>query len=61
MLPGIRKTLDEDLNVSHKILKDQFEKLILQPLLEIKQARSQSSVRVVVIDALDECEREEDI
>jgi hypothetical protein len=61
MLPGIRKTLDEDSNVSHKALKDQFEKLILQPLLGIKQARSQSSVRVAVIDALDECEREEDI
>jgi hypothetical protein len=61
MLPGIRKTLDEDSNISHKALKDQFEKLILQPLLGIKQARSQSSVLVVVIDALDKCEREEDI
>jgi hypothetical protein len=61
MLPGIRKTLDEDSNVSHKALKDQFKKLILQPLLGIKQARSQSSVRVVVIDALDEYEQEEDI
>jgi hypothetical protein len=61
MLPGIRKTLDEDSNISHKALKDQFEKLILQPLVGIKQARSQASARVVVIDALDECEREADI
>jgi hypothetical protein len=61
MLPGIRKTLDEDSTISHKALKDQFEKLILQPLLGIKHARSQAVVRVVVIDALDECEREADI
>jgi hypothetical protein len=61
MLPGIRKTLDEDSTISHKALKDQFEKLILQPLLGIKQARSRALTRVVVIDALDECEREADI
>ncbi|KAI1527247.1 WD40 repeat [Pyrenophora tritici-repentis] len=61
MLPGIRKTLDEDPTISHKALKDQFEKLILQPLLGIKQARSRALARVVVIDALDECEREADI
>jgi hypothetical protein len=61
MLPGIRKMLDKDSNISYKALKDQFEKLILQPLLGIKQAHSQSSVRVVVIYALDECKREEDI
>ncbi|EDU44994.1 vegetative incompatibility protein HET-E-1 [Pyrenophora tritici-repentis Pt-1C-BFP] len=61
MLPGIRKTLDEDFAISHKALKDQFEKLILQPLLGIKQPRSQALARVVVIDALDECEQEVDI
>jgi Mrp family chromosome partitioning ATPase len=61
MLPGIRKALDEDSTISHKALKDQFEKLILQPLLGIKQARSRALARVVVIDALDECEREADI
>jgi hypothetical protein len=32
MLPGIRKTLDKDLAILHKALKDQFEKLILQLL-----------------------------
>ncbi|KAF1828216.1 hypothetical protein BDW02DRAFT_643534 [Decorospora gaudefroyi] len=61
MLPAIKKTLDEDPTISHKALKDQFEKLILQPLLGIEQARSRALARVVVIDALDECEREADI
>jgi hypothetical protein len=61
MLPGIRKALDEDSAISQRALKDQFEKLILQPLLEIKQARSPVLTRIVIIDALDECEREQDI
>ncbi|KAI4949110.1 hypothetical protein J4E91_005574 [Alternaria rosae] len=61
MLPSIRKTLDEDSTIAHKSLKDQFEKLILQPLLGIKQPYSRALARVVVIDALDECEQEEDI
>ncbi|KAI5363375.1 hypothetical protein J4E82_011668 [Alternaria postmessia] len=61
MLTTIRKTLDEDSTVLYKALKDQFEKLILQPLLGIKRARSQVLARVVVISTLDECEREADI
>jgi hypothetical protein len=61
MLSGIRKALDEDLAISQRALKDQFEKLILQPLLEIKQASSQALTCVIIIDALDECEREQDI
>ncbi|KAH5436513.1 hypothetical protein HBI47_072820 [Parastagonospora nodorum] len=61
MLPGIRKALDEDSAISQRALKDQFDKLILQPLRGIKPTRSQALARVVVIDALDECEREADI
>jgi hypothetical protein len=66
MLAGIRKALNEDSAISQRALKDQFEKLILQPLLGIKEAHSQEAHsqalrRIVVIDALDECEREEDI
>jgi hypothetical protein len=61
MLAGIRKALDEDSAISQRALKDQFEKLVLQPLLGIQQARSPGLARVIMIDALDECEREEDI
>jgi hypothetical protein len=61
MLPGIKKALNRDPAISQKALKDQFEKLILQPLLGIKQAASPVLTRVVIIDALDECEREQDI
>jgi hypothetical protein len=61
MLPGIADALDADSAISERALKDQFENLILQPLLGIQQTCSKALVRVVVIDALDECEREEDI
>jgi hypothetical protein len=61
VVPGIRKALDEDSKIADKSLKVQFEKLILQPLLGIKQAQPPVLTRVVVIDALDECEQEQDI
>lgn len=61
ILPGIKSALDADPAISERALKDQFEKLIMQPLLGIPQARPQALARVVVIDALDECEREDDI
>lgn len=61
MMSGIRKALRTDPVIPERTLKDQFEKLILGPLLEIQQAHPEALVRIVVIDALDECEQEEDI
>jgi hypothetical protein len=61
LILGIRKAIDADPNISEKALKDQFEKLILQPLSEIQHAPPQTLELVIVLDALDECEREEDI
>jgi hypothetical protein len=61
MIPGIKIALDKDPAVSHGALAYQFESLILQPLLGTKQASSRAPARIVVIDALDECEEEQDI
>ena len=61
LISGITKAIDADPAVTEKALKDQFEKLILQPLLEIRQAPPNASGLIIVIDALDECERKEDI
>ena len=61
LISGIMKAIDTDPAISEKALKDQFEKLILQPLSETKQALPNALKLVIVIDALDECEREEDI
>jgi hypothetical protein len=41
--------------------KEQFEKLLLQPLLDLSQLDQQPPTAVIVIDALDECEHEQDI
>ncbi|KAF1978708.1 hypothetical protein BU23DRAFT_449943 [Bimuria novae-zelandiae CBS 107.79] len=61
MLPSIRKALDKDSALSQRALKDQFEKLILHPLSGVQQTHSTIPSWVIVIDALDECERDEDI
>ena len=61
LIYGITKAIDADPGISEKALKDQFEKLILQPLLEIKSASPNALRLIIVIDALDECERKEDI
>ena len=59
--PGIRRAIDAEPAIAEKALKDKFIKLILQPLSETKQTSLQNMEFVVIIDALDECKREEDI
>jgi NACHT domain len=59
--PFIGNAIDADPVISEKALKEQFEKLIIQPLSKIKSSSPQASRVVIVVDALDECEREEDI
>jgi hypothetical protein len=58
MLPGIRKAIEDDPEITEKVLREQFEKLILQPLLAIKGS---NAIMVIIIDALDECDQEESI
>jgi hypothetical protein len=64
-MPGlwlyVKRIIDAESRISEKSLKDQFEKLILKPLSEIMQTSIQILTLVIVIDALDECEREGDI
>ncbi|KAF2456580.1 hypothetical protein BDY21DRAFT_287791, partial [Lineolata rhizophorae] len=57
--PGITKAIDADPAISDKTLKNQFDQLILQPLLEV--GNLPALVLIVVIDALDECEQDSDI
>jgi hypothetical protein len=56
---GIKKAIEADPAISEKALKDQFEKLILYPFLDM--AHPPALVLIVVIDALDECEPDNDI
>ncbi|KAF2688262.1 vegetative incompatibility protein HET-E-1 [Lentithecium fluviatile CBS 122367] len=57
--PAIKKAIDADPKIAEKALKDQFEKLILQPLSEVSNLPA--LVLIVIIDALDECEQDNDI
>lgn len=61
MMPSIKRAVDNDPGIAAKSLNEQFKKLILQPLLDLEQSTQQMYPIVVVIDALDECERESDI
>mgnify|MGYP001222990039 CR=1 FL=1 len=58
LIPSIRKAVDDDPDISEKAPREQFDKLILQPLLEIQ---CNDTCKVVVIDALDECEGENEV
>ncbi|KKZ60779.1 hypothetical protein EMCG_04548 [[Emmonsia] crescens] len=57
----VQKALDRDPNIASKSLREQFEKLLLQPLLNLDQFSRQPQTAVIVIDALDECEHDQDV
>ncbi|RPB26719.1 hypothetical protein L211DRAFT_781050, partial [Terfezia boudieri ATCC MYA-4762] len=61
--PSLSKAIDEHLNISQRGLSEQWKHLILGPLSGLKDTptRAQSASMVIVIDALDECENEDDI
>ncbi|KAE8311019.1 hypothetical protein BDV41DRAFT_357646 [Aspergillus transmontanensis] len=59
LVPYILNSIKEDLNISSKFLSEQFDKLLYQPL--VKLHLNQLSTIVIVIDALDECDREDDM
>ncbi|KAJ5745946.1 hypothetical protein N7520_011128 [Penicillium odoratum] len=61
LIVGVQKALREDPGVASKSLEQQFEKLLLQPLLQLKQLNRKPQVTVIVIDALDECGNHQDI
>ncbi|KAK9847015.1 wd40 domain protein, partial [Penicillium brevicompactum] len=60
MIPGVRKAVERDPFIATRSLSEQFHKLLLQPLLRLNQ-HQQTPIAVVIIDALDECESDEDI
>ncbi|KAL6229620.1 hypothetical protein BDW75DRAFT_245567 [Aspergillus navahoensis] len=58
---GVQEALDHDPDIASKSLREQFEKLLLQPLLGLDQLGRQPQTAVMVIDALDECKHDQDI
>ncbi|KAG8677869.1 hypothetical protein FPOAC1_003897 [Fusarium poae] len=57
----IKKTLDDNPAIVGKSTREQFQKLIQEPLSEAAAVAKATSPVVVVIDALDECDQEADI
>lgn len=58
---GVQDTIHNDPDIASKSLREQFEKLLLQPLLNLDQLGRQPQAIVIVIDALDECEYDQDV
>ncbi|CAG8881375.1 unnamed protein product [Penicillium salamii] len=56
-----QNTIHEDPGIITKSLKEQFDKLLLQPLLDLPISDRQASTILIVVDALDECEHDNDI
>ncbi|OGM42784.1 NACHT and WD40 domain protein [Aspergillus bombycis] len=57
LAPGIMAAIQSDPHISSKALPEQFDKLLLQPLVNLRLDEPTSTV--VMIDALDECEEED--
>ncbi|KAL9577423.1 MAG: hypothetical protein Q9203_007467 [Teloschistes exilis] len=64
-IPGLNalvaEVISQDPLIFDKALGEQFDKLIYQPLRQVKFIGNDSSTFIVVIDALDECEKEGDV
>ena len=56
----IHEALTENRDIASQTLRDQWNKLILSPLAKLNATSAQHSI-VIVIDALDECEGDNDI
>ncbi|KAJ5387099.1 hypothetical protein N7509_009640 [Penicillium cosmopolitanum] len=61
MMLSIQKVIHEDPRISENSPMDQFDKLLLRPLLELRLSGHAIPPIVIVIDALDECEGDKDI
>ncbi|KAM3087809.1 hypothetical protein ACMFMG_001879 [Clarireedia jacksonii] len=61
LAPHVQHAIEVDPGIPRKALKQQFDALVLQPLAKIQTDPQKSSSIVIVVDALDECDREEDI
>ncbi|GFF53087.1 NACHT and WD40 domain protein [Aspergillus udagawae] len=61
LIPTIQKAIDDDPDIATKGLKEQFDKILLRPLIDLNSSTLLIPFMVVVIDALDECEVDNDM
>ncbi|CAG8382220.1 unnamed protein product [Penicillium salamii] len=58
---NLRNALTNDPDLGKKSLKVQFQGLLLRPLLDLDRLNSQMRMMFIIIDALDECDTDDDI
>lgn len=61
LAPYVKNAIDADPSIPRKAVREQFEKLILDPLSKIPRGTPSVSTVVIVVDALDECEQDTEI
>ncbi|KAK0764406.1 hypothetical protein N5P37_003807, partial [Trichoderma harzianum] len=59
--PHVKDAIKSNSDIGNKGLREQFNQLILQPLSKFPPDQRKSGFIVIVIDALDECELEDDV
>lgn len=64
-IPGlasnIKQAIERHPDISVKPIEQKFNQLLLQPICELKKSIPKQTQLVIVIDALDECENDQDI
>ncbi|KAJ9369582.1 hypothetical protein DTO282E5_5711 [Paecilomyces variotii] len=59
--PPVAKAVEDDPAIGKKSLREQFHALLLDPLSRLQRGDRGLPLLVIIIDALDECEEEQDI
>lgn len=61
LLPSIQQAVQDNPGITTKMMRDQFHHLVLQPLRNLERSGLPTRTVVMVVDALDECEVDDDI
>ncbi|KAJ5464315.1 uncharacterized protein N7458_000001 [Penicillium daleae] len=61
LTPSVQKAIHDNSDIATKGLKQQFDKILLQPLLGLNLSTLPIPIVVIVIDALDECDVDNDM
>lgn len=59
--PYVKEAIDNNSDILGKGIEAQFRRLVQVPFSKVSQDKRKNDLLVIIIDALDECEREEDI
>jgi hypothetical protein len=58
---GLRSSLSQDPSLTSKSLREQWDKLVMEPLSRVPLQQRRVKTLVIVVDALDECDNDNDI